>query len=621
MAKFTGKGPGKGGQGEHPPPDGKVRQSQAITTYGPGAMVDLLQDAVLVGGLEFWGRKGRVGFDEPRLRGLLQKRFPLLRDRHPFVLPPAGDDRHPSRGVGVQVLEFPRWFVCQNPACRSLAVCGPMSETKAGRYVHDCAKGSYFVPVRFVMACPNGHIDEFPWSAFVHQQPGCQGPDLKLLEGATGEFAELVVYCAGCKQRRPMLDATVQELNFQCLGAQPWLNQRDPAGCDRKLRLLVRTASNAYFPQVVSSLDIPEARSARAAVDAHWDVLAAASAVTLPAFRHIPHISQALREFSDEEVLEAVEARKQGRPQRRDPLRTAEFKQFCSAQPERSGDYPGPAEQFFIREVSLQGGLPGGVQRVVLAHRLREVRVQTGFTRFEASTPNLEGEYPEEDIGVRTAPLAAEVRWLPGVEVRGEGVFVQLDEEAVRAWEGRPEVKAREDALRAGYQRWVRRRTGGRAEKELLLPAFHGGRFYLLHSLAHLLIQAMSLSCGYSASAIRERIYCAGAGEAQPMAAILLSTGTTGTEGTLGGLLAQGRALRQHLSRAYDLGVLCSNDPVCAAHEPAQDPTERTLEGAACHGCLFIAEPSCEQFNGFLDRAMVFPTMGQEGAAFFRERP
>ena len=37
-----------------------------------------------------------------------------------------------------------------------------------------------------------------------------------------------------------------------------------------------------------------------------------------------------------------------------------------------------------------------------------------------------------------------------------------------------------------------------------------------MHSLAHLLVTAMSLECGYPASAIRERVYAgaAGSGEA-----------------------------------------------------------------------------------------------------------
>ena len=57
---------------------------------------------------------------------------------------------------------------------------------------------------------------------------------------------------------------------------------------------------------------------------------------------------------------------------------------------------------------------------------------------------------------------------------------------------------------------------------------------------------------------------------------------------------------------------------------PGRDDSDdrRRLEGAACHGCLYIAECSCERFNRFLDRALVVPTIGTgEDLAFFKERP
>jgi hypothetical protein len=146
----------------------------------------------------------------------------------------------------------------------------------------------------------------------------------------------------------------------------------------------------------------------------------------------------------------------------------------------------------------------------------------------------------------------------------------------------------------------------------------------MLHSLSHLLLTAISLECGYAASAIRERIYCQAPGVPgePPMAAVMLSTGTTGSEGTLGGLVEEGRQLRHHLREAWDLGRLCSNDPVCAAHDPSSASSDRRTEGAACHGCLYIAECSCERFNRYLDRALVVPTIGNDPAlAFFGARP
>jgi hypothetical protein len=151
---------------------------------------------------------------------------------------------------------------------------------------------------------------------------------------------------------------------------------------------------------------------------------------------------------------------------------------------------------------------------------------------------------------------------------------------------------------------------------------FPGARFYLLHTLAHMLITQVSLECGYAASAIRERIYCSPKGEqsALPMAAILLSTGSSGSEGTLGGLVLQGRRIKHHLHEALRRAKLCSHDPVCGRQHAHDGTPGRALLGAACHGCLFIAECSCERSNQYLDRALVVPTMGIDHAeqlAFF----
>jgi hypothetical protein len=142
---------------------------------------------------------------------------------------------------------------------------------------------------------------------------------------------------------------------------------------------------------------------------------------------------------------------------------------------------------------------------------------------------------------------------------------------------------------------------------------FPGLPYVFLHSLSHLLITAVSLECGYAASSIRERIYAGASGYG-----ILLYTGTPDAEGTLGGLVQVGRRIEQHLAAALAMGRLCSNDPVCAQHTPNQQE-ERFLLGAACHGCLLIAEPSCERRNELLDRALVEPAVEPLGSEFFTE--
>jgi hypothetical protein len=138
----------------------------------------------------------------------------------------------------------------------------------------------------------------------------------------------------------------------------------------------------------------------------------------------------------------------------------------------------------------------------------------------------------------------------------------------------------------------------------------------MLHTLSHLLIAAVALDCGYAASSIRERVYVGAAG-----CGLLLYTASPDAEGTLGGLVEAADRLDLYLAQALDMGRLCSNDPVCAQHQPDNRQEARLLAGAACHGCVLLAESSCERRNDFLDRALVVPTVDEAGAAFFDAEP
>jgi hypothetical protein len=98
---------------------------------------------------------------------------------------------------------------------------------------------------------------------------------------------------------------------------------------------------------------------------------------------------------------------------------------------------------------------------------------------------------------------------------------------------------------------------------------------------------------------------------------VLLYTATPGADGTLGGLAACGSRVGPLVRRAIELAALCSNDPICAGHTPDGAHGDRPLHEAACHGCVFVAETSCEQRNDLLDRGLVVATMEGVGAGFF----
>jgi hypothetical protein len=593
------------------PPDGRLRRSQVVSTFGPGAMVDLVHDAVLIGGLDFWGFDGTESrIDEPRLLEAVQfhfqqRKWPLSREA-PFRKPPSGDERQPKASNGVQVLEFPRWFVCQNPRCRALVRAGAL-EYVGSEYRHRCAgadKAERCVPVRFVVACPRGHLDDLDWPWWVHAHQVCGAPQLRLDEGASGDFSDIEVSCAGCGKKRRLIELTVKERADKCSGERPWLGLDGREPCTEKQRFLIRTASNGYFSQTTSVISIPEPPSLRSAVRSEWETLKVATAETLTAFRTIPKVKAALGHHSDEEVLEAVTAEREAKVEKAPELRTAEWLQFKSQSTERPGELPPMKGDFFwARRAPEVPGLPPLVKDVVLGRRLRVVQAQIGFTRIDARSPDLQGRY---DLSVELAPLSLHHDWVPVTEIQGEGLLVMLDEERLHAWETSEALKERRERLFEGWMRW-------RELTKATYP-FPGLRFYALHTLSHLLMNQLALECGYPASAISERIYCAPHEAEVPMAGFLLMTGTTGAEGTLGGLVEEGRRLGKHLRAAWESARLCSSDPVCAHHLP-RNLDDRHLEGAACHGCLFVPESSCERFNQYLDRALVVPALGHEALA------
>ena len=214
-------------------------------------------------------------------------------------------------------------------------------------------------------------------------------------------------------------------------------------------------------------------------------------------------IAAALRRFDDADVMQAIEHYRH-RPASEAPVKRVELDALLAA-PEGYGDDVPVDPNFHARRLPerdwRRSEVCDAVEAVVQLHRLREVLALGGFTRFEAITPDIDGEY---DSDVEYAQIVQEPEWFPAVENRGEGVFVLLRTHAVQGWLERAEVTRRLESLDAGHRRWTEQRRSHRP--------FPGGPYVLLHTLSHLLIQSLATSCGYPASSIRERIYADGAG-------------------------------------------------------------------------------------------------------------
>jgi len=524
--------------------------------------------------------------------------------------------------VGVPVAAFPRWMVC--PRCRSLAMLDSgLFQLKADayrpdrtRYVHvNCsAPGSPppVVPARFLVACKNGHLDDFPWLRFVHGEVECCSR-LKLRElGVTGEAADIQVLCETCGKQKRMSEAFGAEgmKNLPvCNGRHPHLRSYDNEQCQEQSRAILLGASNSWFSLVLSTLAVPNAVDKLGQlVEEHWFILGkVASQQNIELLRQIGQLAH-FAAYADAEIWEKVEAMQNTTEADADApplsLKAPEWKVLSNPALAPS------ARDFKVTAVPPPPGYEHVLKQVVLVERLREVRALVGFTRIESPGDFAEViEFPEE----RRVPLSRKrPTWVPAAEVRGEGIFLEFREDALRTWIDGHIQHLHDQTFREAHTQW-------RKARRLEAPeaGYPGLRYVLLHSFAHALMRQLTLECGYTAASIRERIYSLPAEHDDgPMAGILLYTAAPDSEGTLGGLVGLGvpEQLGRHLDGALEQMLRCTSDPLCAEHTSLQD---HSLHEAACHACLFLPETSCERGNKYLDRSVLVPTVDRTKLAFF----
>jgi hypothetical protein len=153
-------------------PQGELRQSQVVTTYGPGSMVDLPKYSVLIAGLDYWTPGGTEIF-EPRLAAKAARILELPAVR--LITPPPADDDPGGPNPHIEAFQFPEWFITQDNERSNETMFGRtrlLVHRKAltrGVYIDRNRKRRPVVPIRFVRACRNGHIGDVDWYAFVHQ--------------------------------------------------------------------------------------------------------------------------------------------------------------------------------------------------------------------------------------------------------------------------------------------------------------------------------------------------------------------------------------------------------------------------------------------------------------------
>jgi hypothetical protein len=595
-------------------------------TFGVGSIVDLPNFSAVVGGLDDWAPGASANhqriLEEPRLLAAVRHDCgaQVQELRTPAWLPETRDPFAEWARHGVPVFPFPRWLRCTR--------CGFLGQFDSGmfklespnpyrpdltRFTHDICPnkqkgGSRAVPARLVVACTQGHLDEFPWMHFVHQGPPCSNPRLVAQESGSGSRStDVFVRCEGCNQGRMLNHAFTDGHEGRlpgCRGRHAHLRVFDAKECGLEARPLLLGASNLWFPATRSALSLPfSGDPMEAQIEKLWDKVKDVPDDALPTVLEYSPEFATLKPFGAKAVQAIVEKRSQATkaPEGSPNLTLPEWRLFT--QPQFAPSSP----DFKVRAVAPPVGFETLIERTVLVERLREVVAMVGFTRVD-------GLDADGGDGPGKAPLCRDPKalaWVPAAESRGEGIFLQFPEAAVDQWCDRVAATERIDKLRQAHHDWRERRSLDASE-------WPGVRYLLLHTLSHALINEFALECGYSAASIRERIYAAEASGSDPaMAGLLLYTAAPDSEGTLGGLVALGEpeTLGRLLSQALEKARLCSTDPMCADHTPEEG--EDALHNAACHACVLVPETSCERANHYLDRVVLTDTLAAAGIHYF----
>ena len=572
-----------------------------VSAFGPGAMYDSPDDSLLITGTDRWEKGNFLPLrHETLLYHLRRAGYPRLKE---LGVPQQNEY---GNAIHIRVKTFPSWGMCRS--CGRLQKRNPRARTGIQCPSRDCrggadGKAQKTVPVRFVVACRNGHLDDFPWYRWTHGGGGadCNQDRAKLfLEGdpSRASLDYKYVRCGACGSRASLgraISAGGMRPMYPdgCGGSMPWLGiserctNRDNPDHHEFPRGMYKGATNMYFPESVRALTIPPF------ADPMAEKVVAAVEMMREQNKSFSEMEEVVPRMFEERrggrVIEIIRAhRERADSPAAEDIKSEEYRQLDGRKhPECGADEP----DFRTEPIEVPGSFADLVANAVLVRKLREIVALTGFYRVDP--PAAKDDYRRRSR--LDARPHGSTEWLPAMENRGEGIFIALDGPRVSEWAG----------SRADIAERCSRVSRERPYTEVTIGAAPDAKYVLLHTISHMLIREVSARAGYSTASIRERIYSGG-----DMHGILIYTSSPSSDGSLGGLVEQGIKPRLDtvMQRMLRKATACSTDPFCSAAPSGK--------GAACHACLFLPETACECMNELLDRTVAVSVAGTSGGFF-----
>jgi len=602
----------------------ELRLSQLIQTFGPGSLIDLPNDSVIMMGLDWWpiDRRGAMReIKEPRLVRYLKALLehpetgePWIEDGTEIALfePPLDDGDLTRKQAKVPSRVFPRWEVVSYPDRPKQQ---ELVYRKSGAKAKE-KKGVIRAPVRWVAACKNGHLEDIRWRDFVHRKrTDCQ-QDIILTDSGVGGDPKSMTLSCNCGKSRPMSELFLKNSLGTCISNRPWLGREFKDNpCDEDLVPMTRGAVNNYYAQVLRLIALPVEKGKLASkIEEYKDRFSSVddkSKVMGPIEFGEIAIKHAFKGYSADQIWASLlDFRKGSISSESIDLENPKIEEFdilASGQSLIGTDELGSRlHATTLNNNWRQNSLINTefITSLVKVHRLCEVSSLYGFSRIEPVPSPFEDGLEELSLRVKGQSLASKVSWLPAIEQFGEGVFIHLDPDVVRE-KLKSEVSQQNlTMLEEKYNDWKDKNPGFARD-------YPGHEYVFAHSLSHMLIEQIALEAGYPSTSLSERIYALyGEGSRKVTRfGVLIYAAGGGSLGTLGGLLEQADRLPELLFKGAERQEICSNDPICRSQSEILTHDQDVINGAACHGCLFTAETSCERRNILLDRVSLLDAL------------
>jgi len=568
-----------------------IRPTQFVLSYGVGSIVEAPGGPRVILDFDKWGRvfvSGKTpSVDEFEITDSSASQ--LLNKGRIFKIPTNLElnvsEAYPVFATG----RFPKWSLCEKHDY--LFQMSKTDGTNCPGCLQESGTGSARrQAIRFVRACPAGHLDDVDWHGMIHDSSVTCNCTVYEWRSQGSSLSNVIIYCPECNGQVKLSD--VYNRTKLCTGRFQERPSSPASACTATAQVTLRGSTSLRIPDIITTITIPR-RSTKLhrifeRIELRSIILSQPKWTKQELIDRLKYISEqdpnlvdppvldAVNESEESYIMQVIEDMRQAAKKQATTLEEIKLEEFRELKSAATHGYPAdPTEQnpqFQINKDDVRNDVKWNSLnlRVAPIENLRVVMVQRGYHRL-GSGAGLRRIDTFYDDGHN--------KWYPGVEQYGEGLFIDA---------GKSELKVAD----ADWMKICRSRS-----EVLCHPVF-----VWWHTLSHRIISALSLDSGYSSASIRERVYI----DVDPVTGkasggIVLYATQPGGDGSMGGLIALVPQFERILESAARNLNSCSNDPLCSEAKISAGSSN----GAACYACLLLSETSCEHRNMYLDRNLL----------------